>query len=112
MCFNECDAVEEATGDNELGTTSEVSWEAVERPSLDSLERANDFKTPRKVKVNQLFMNKEQNGPEKLLEHVIPLDLKDIPVDEGDESQVFRKRFVKCSLVGKHSPETLLPVND
>jgi hypothetical protein len=97
VCFNECNASEEATGDNELGTISEVSWEAIERPSLDSLERANDFKTPKKVKVNQVFMNKEHNGPEKLLEYVIPLDLKDIPVDEGDESQVqktIRQMFI------------------
>jgi hypothetical protein len=47
--FGECNAAEDAAGENELGTSSDISWEAVERPSLENLERANDFKTPKKV---------------------------------------------------------------
>jgi hypothetical protein len=47
--FDGCNTVEETTGANELAAPKDVSWEAIDRPSLEDLERANNFKTPRKV---------------------------------------------------------------
>jgi hypothetical protein len=47
--FDGCNTTETLTGYNELETPKDVSWEAIDRPSLEDLERANDFKTPRKV---------------------------------------------------------------
>jgi hypothetical protein len=41
--------VEESTGRNKLDAPSDVSWEVIARPLLEDLERANNFKTPRKV---------------------------------------------------------------
>jgi hypothetical protein len=50
--FDGCNASEEATGeDNELQPTKDDAWEYLHHPSLDELEKANDFKTPRKVRV-------------------------------------------------------------
>ena len=89
VCFNECNAAEESTGHNELGTSSEVAWETDEDPSLETLERANDFKTPKKVRVASVFMKQELYGSRlNALECLIPLSLQDIPRDEGDDSEV------------------------
>jgi hypothetical protein len=50
--FNKnCKRVEEATGHNKPEAPQDFSWDAVDRPSLKDLERANDFKTPKKVRV-------------------------------------------------------------
>jgi hypothetical protein len=49
--FDGCNTTKESIGQNELEAPKDVSWEAIERPSLEDLERANDFKTPRKVRM-------------------------------------------------------------
>ena len=88
--FDECNAMEEAAGENELEAPRDLSWEADDRPSLEHLEKANDFKTPRKVKVNPTYMDRDVWGKERLpkMEYVIPLDREDIPEAEDDESAV------------------------
>jgi hypothetical protein len=47
--FDGCNTVEETTGANELAAPKDALWEAIDRPSLEDLERANNVKTPRKV---------------------------------------------------------------
>ena len=83
--FDECKAAEDPTGDNELGSGPGVSWEDDERPSLEFLEKANDFHTPKKVKVSPLY----NEGTEPLnLGYVDPLNTKDPSSSETDQSEV------------------------
>ena len=99
--FDECNALEEAAGENELEAPRDVSWEAIKCPSLENLlERANNFKTPKKVRVNPGYMDRDVFGKEKMpkLVYVIPLDLDDIPDPEDDESGV--QMAVRQVLVG------------
>ena len=49
--FDECKALEDASGENELGLSKNSLWDEDERPSLEKLEKANDFKTPKKVQL-------------------------------------------------------------
>jgi hypothetical protein len=54
--FDGCNTVKEATGYNELDAPTDLSSEAVNHPSLEDFERANYFKTPRKVHVMPGFV--------------------------------------------------------
>ena len=84
--FNECKAAEDSTGDNELGSGPGVPQENDERPSLEFLEKANDFHTPKKVKVSSLYNNE---GTEELnLGYVNPLNTKDLSSSETGQSEV------------------------
>ena len=98
--FDECKAAEEATGDNELGSGPGVSWEDADRPSLDFLERANDFHTPRKVKVSSLY---DASSELMKLENVIALDLEDIPssseVDQSEVQKTLRQMVVGWKVI-------------
>ena len=38
VCFDKCNPAEEAAAENELKVPQDVSWEAGERPSLESLD--------------------------------------------------------------------------
>jgi hypothetical protein len=49
--FDGCNASEEGTRENKLQGTGYDSWDHLQRPSLDELERANNFKTPKKVRL-------------------------------------------------------------
>jgi hypothetical protein len=102
VCFDECEAAEEAAGNNKLGSGPGVSREDVDRPSLDFLERANDFHTPKKVKLSQLY----NEGNELMsLEHVTPLDLKYIPSSGVDQSEVqltLRQMFVGWKVISSN----------
>jgi hypothetical protein len=44
--FDGCNTTKETTGFNELEAPQDDTWEAIDRTSLEDLERANDFKTP------------------------------------------------------------------
>jgi hypothetical protein len=43
-------STEESMDQNKLEAHPDASWEAIDQPSLEDLERANDFKKPRKVR--------------------------------------------------------------
>jgi hypothetical protein len=74
--FDGCNTLEEATGENELEAPHDTSWEeAVERPSLEDLERANDFKTPRKVRLMSGFVEAIHTFEMVALGRIQPLDL-------------------------------------
>jgi hypothetical protein len=57
--FDGCNTIEAAMGCNKLDapTITDLSWEAIDCPSLEDLERANDFRTPRKVRVMPGFVD-------------------------------------------------------
>jgi hypothetical protein len=74
--FDGCNTVEDATGQNELDAPSDLSWEVLARPSLEDLERANDFKTPRKVRVMPGFSDPVDFYKMEYLGHIDPLDLR------------------------------------
>jgi hypothetical protein len=81
VCFDGCNASEEATGENELqGTGCDSSWDHLQRPSLDELERANDFKTPKKVR---LFLDLDMEVKEEpiRLDPLVSLDLARLPAN-------------------------------
>jgi hypothetical protein len=73
--FDGCNTLEESTGENELEAPHDTSWEAVERPSLEDLERANDFKTPRKVRLMPGFVEAIHTFEMVALGRIQPLDL-------------------------------------
>ena len=86
--FDECKAAEDSTGDNELGAGLGVSWGDDDRPSLAFLEKANDFHTPKKVKVSPLY--NEGTMPLKL-GYVDPLETKDSsPSDQSEVQSAIR----------------------
>jgi hypothetical protein len=72
--FDGCNASEEATGANELHFSKDEAWEYLHHPSLDELEKANDFKTPRKVRV-KLDLKNEVVRQDILLASITSLDL-------------------------------------
>jgi hypothetical protein len=65
--FDKCKTAEEATGQNELEAPKDLLWDAVKHPSLEVLERANNFKTPRKVQVMPEFVKVEVDKDFKLV---------------------------------------------
>jgi hypothetical protein len=73
--FDGCNTVEESTGQNELEAPNDASWEAVERPSLEDLEKANDLKTPRKVQLMPGFVEATYTYEQITLGRIEPLDL-------------------------------------
>jgi hypothetical protein len=84
--FDGCNTVEEVSGANELDAPTDLSWEAVDRPSLEDLERANDFKTPRKVRVMPGFVEQIVTYKMETLGEMAPLDLSDLPPISGAPS--------------------------
>jgi hypothetical protein len=79
--FDGCNASEEATGENELqGTGYDSSWDHLQRPSLDELERANDFKTPKKVRL-LLDLDMEVKEEPIRLDPLVSLDLTRLPAN-------------------------------
>jgi hypothetical protein len=64
--FDGCNTSEEATGNNELQAAMDESWEYMHHPSLDELEKANDFKTPRKVCVKLDMKSEDVRQPIQL----------------------------------------------
>jgi hypothetical protein len=85
--FDGCNTSEEATGENELEAPKDVSWEAIQRPSLEDLERANDFKTPKKVRVLPNYLVGENEGVSFeviRLDPIRPLDLTELSAIQDD----------------------------
>jgi hypothetical protein len=68
-----CNTVEETTCQNELEVPNDVSWEAIKCPSLEDLERANYFKTPRKVRLMPGFVDATYTYEMFTLGHIEPL---------------------------------------
>jgi hypothetical protein len=81
--FDGCNASEEATGDNELQAPKDDTWEYLHHPSLDELEKANDFKTPRKVRV-KLDMKSEGGRQPIQLGPINSLDLTRLTTIKND----------------------------
>jgi hypothetical protein len=81
--FDSCNASEEATGNNELQPPKDDAWEYLSHPSLDELEKANDFKTPRKVRV-KLDMKSEFIYEPIQLGSINLLDLTQLGVTKSD----------------------------
>jgi hypothetical protein len=84
--FDECRALEASSGANELGldkSEEERDREERDRPSLYKLEKANDFKTPRKVRVFEY--EPFRNLSYFKLEDVEPFDSDDIEPAEANE---------------------------
>jgi hypothetical protein len=78
VCFDGCNVSEEATGENELQGTGYDSWDHLQRLSLDELERANDFKTPKKVRL-LLDLDIEVKDEPFRLDPLESLDLTRLP---------------------------------
>jgi hypothetical protein len=72
--FDDCNTPEDATGENELEPVRNDSWEAIQHPSLEELERANDFKTPKKVRVLPEYLDCEELYEAVCLGNIDPLD--------------------------------------
>jgi hypothetical protein len=70
-----CNTVEEITGQNELEASNDASREAIEHPSLEDLERTNDFKTPRKVRLMPGFVDATYTYEIFTFGHIELLDL-------------------------------------
>jgi hypothetical protein len=81
--FDGCNASEEVTGDNELQSSKDDAWEYLHHPSLDELEKANDFKTPRKVRV-KLDMKSEDGRQPIQLGPINSLDLTRLTTLKND----------------------------
>jgi hypothetical protein len=98
--FDGCNASEESTGDNELQASTHDSWEHLQRPSLDELERANDFKTPKKVR---LHFDLEQEVKVELVQlgPLLSLDLTRLqPIKDISPSQTaVRAMFVGWEVI-------------
>jgi hypothetical protein len=82
--FDGCNASEEATGNNELQAAKDESWEYMHHPSLkNELEKANDFKTPQKVRVKLDMKTKDVRQPIQL-GPINSLDLTCLPTIKHD----------------------------
>jgi hypothetical protein len=101
--FDGCNASEESTGKNELQSFEYDTWEHLQRPSLDELERANDFKTPKKVR---LHFDLEQEIKEEpvLLGPLMSLDLTRLqPIKDSSPSQTaVRSMFAGWEVIKKN----------
>jgi hypothetical protein len=93
--FDGCNMVEEVMGRNKLDAPLDLSWEAVDRPSLEDLERANDFKTPRKVRVMPGFVDQTVTYKIEALGQMDPLNVSGLLPNIGAPTQV-KRRFGKC----------------
>jgi hypothetical protein len=84
--FDGCNTTEETTGFNELEAPQDDTWEAIDRMSLEDLERANDFKTPRKVRMMPGFWDHEDAFKMVKPEQMDALDLTGLFPLEGAPS--------------------------
>jgi hypothetical protein len=81
--FDGCNTAEESAGQNELEAPKDVSWEVIEHPLLEDLERANDFTHPRKVRVMPGFWEHHEVLEMARLAQINPLDLTGLPPIDG-----------------------------
>ncbi len=84
--FDGCNTSEASTGHNELKGVRGDTWDSQDRPSLEDLEIANDFKTPKKVRLLPEFSEPEEELEDVQLDAIPQLDLTGLTPVKGEPS--------------------------